>query len=63
MLRIVKVTGNSLSPFFLPGDYVVVSSFRSGYKNLQTGAVVVFDHPEFGLMIKRVKQIILQLQK
>ena len=54
MLKIIKVTGTSLSPFFLPGDYVLVSTYRPGYKNFQSGNVVVFHHPEFGLLIKRV---------
>jgi len=54
MLKIIKVTGNSLSPFFLPGDYVLVSSYRPGYKKLHAGTVVVFQHTEFGRLIKRV---------
>lgn len=54
MLKFIKVTGNSLSPFFLSGDYVLVSTYRPGYKNLQAGTVVVFRHSEFGRLIKRV---------
>jgi phage repressor protein C with HTH and peptisase S24 domain len=54
MLKILKVTGNSLSPFFLPGDYVLISTFRPGYKYLQSDTVVVFHHSEFGRLIKRV---------
>ena len=54
MLKIIKVTGNSLSPFFLPGDYVLVSTYRPGYKNLQAGTVVVFHHSKIGRLIKRV---------
>jgi len=54
MLKIIKVTGNSLSPFFLPGDYVLVSNYRPGYQYLQSGTVVVFHHSEYGRMIKRI---------
>jgi len=54
MLKIIKVAGNSLSPFFLPGDFVLISSYYPGYKDLHTGAVVVFHHSEFGRLIKRV---------
>ena len=54
MLKIIKVTGSSLSPFFLPGDYVLVNTYRPGYKNLLAGNVVVFQHTEFGRLIKRV---------
>ncbi len=41
MLKFIKVTGNSLSPFFLSGDYVLVSTFRPGYKNLQPDLTVM----------------------
>jgi len=57
MLNIIKVTGNSLSPFFLPGDYVLVRNYRPGYKNLRVGNFVVFQHSEFGRLIKQVHTI------
>jgi phage repressor protein C with HTH and peptisase S24 domain len=54
MVKVIKVTGNSLSPFFLSGDYVVVSTARRQYPNLRKGQVVVANHPTLGLLIKRI---------
>lgn len=56
MLKILKVTGNSLSPFFLPGDYVLVWRAPTRYPKLNEGDIVVFRHIEYGVMIKRVKK-------
>lgn len=54
MLKIIKVTGNSLSPFFLSGDYVLVRKRTSSKDSFPSGSVVVFDHPIYGRLIKRV---------
>ena len=54
MIKIIKVTGNSLSPFFLPGDYVLVLRAPCLYKHLSPGDFVVFDHSEYGRLIKQV---------
>lgn len=54
MLKILKVTGNSLSPFFLPGDYVLVLRTPRRFKNLSPGDFVVFNHREYGRLIKQV---------
>jgi len=55
MLKIIKVTGNSLSPFFLPGDFVLVRQKTSIYRYIQAGSTVVFDHPDYGRLIKHVQ--------
>ena len=55
MLTIKKVTGNSLSPFFLPGDFVLLYTWFRGFSSLKPGDLVVFTHPEIGQMIKYVK--------
>ncbi len=52
MLKIIKVTGSSLSPFFLSGDFVLVSTSQRQFKNLKEGDSVVFFHPEYGRLIK-----------
>ena len=54
MLSIKKVTGNSLSPFFLSGDYVLVFTWYRDYSNIKPGDLIVFSHSEFGQMIKFV---------
>ena len=57
MIKIVRVTGSSLSPFFLPGDYVLLLSPSLFFVKLQTGDTVVFDHPEHGRLIKKVLSV------
>ena len=54
MIKIIKVTGNSLSPFFLPEDYVLVWRAPERFKHLSPGDFVVFEHDQYGLLIKRV---------
>jgi len=54
MLKIIKVTGNSLSPFFLSGDFVLVSTSHRQFKNLKEDDLVVFFHPEYGRLIKLI---------
>jgi signal peptidase I len=54
MIRIIKVTGSSLSPFFLPGDYVLVSRSRWLVGELEKGDIIVFDHPDHGRLIKEI---------
>jgi phage repressor protein C with HTH and peptisase S24 domain len=63
MLKIIKVTGNSLSPFFLSGDYVLVSTFPRSFKRLHADDSVVFTHPDYGLLIKHVRRNFLDSKK
>lgn len=48
------VIGNSLSPFFLPGDFVIILKSLSVFRNLLPGDTVVFTHPVYGQLIKTV---------
>ena len=57
MIQILKVTGESLSPFFLEGDFVVVSKIPFVLQKIKAGDIVVFRHPVYGTMIKKVEQI------
>ena len=57
MIKIIKVTGESLSPFFLPGDYVLVKKFSYHFGSIREGDIVVFTHPSYGLMIKEIDRI------
>ena len=54
MFRIIKLTGNSLSPFFLPGDYVLIWTIPGQFRKLIPGDFIVFHHSAYGLLIKRV---------
>ena len=55
MFQILKVTGESLSPFFVQGDYVLVVKIPFVLRRLKPGDVVVFRHPAHGVMIKRLE--------
>jgi len=57
MIQILKVTGESLSPFFLEGDFVVVSKIPFVFQRIQPGDTVVFRQPGYGTLIKRVERI------
>jgi phage repressor protein C with HTH and peptisase S24 domain len=57
MIQINKVTGNSLSPLFLPGDYVVTTKCSLLVKDYQPGDIIVFYHNDHGLMIKEVSSV------
>lgn len=57
MFKIIKVTGSSLSPFFLSGDYVVVSTWPFILNKVKEGDVVTLQHPQHGRLIKKVTKI------
>ena len=54
MLRIHKVTGDSMSPDFHEGDFVVLATAPFFLKRLEVGDVIVFDHKLYGTLIKRI---------
>jgi len=53
MIKFVKVRGGSMRPTLLPGDYIIVTKARS----IRPGFVVLVDHSEFGVIVKRVQSI------
>jgi nickel-type superoxide dismutase maturation protease len=57
ILSILKITGDSLAPFLQHGDYVVAG--RAGWmlRSIKPGDVIVFDHPHYGRMVKRLQAI------
>lgn len=58
MFKLIKVTGESLSPFFNPGDYVVASRWQWLTGPIRQGDVIIFRHPTYGRLIKKVADII-----
>lgn len=54
MFKIMKVTGESLSPVYKQGDYVLLLTATWWLKRLEPGDVVVFRHPQYGVLIKKV---------
>lgn len=57
ILKIMKVTGNSLNPIYKNGDFVMVSKIPIIISGIRANEIVVFDHPRYGRMIKRVLQV------
>lgn len=52
-LRIYKVRGNSLSPAYQDGDFVLCGRLH----HPAVGQVIVFDLPGYGRLIKRIESI------
>lgn len=55
MIKFIKVSGQSLSPEYQEGDFVMIITvpfflFKPGY-------TVVFQHPAYGIMIKKILQL------
>lgn len=57
MLRLIKVTGDSLYPEYRSGDFVVTSKIPVLFGSLKTGDVVVLFRQPYGLLIKRIERI------
>jgi len=60
MIRIIRVTGSSLSPEVEDGDFVVIAAFAQrglrkhlSWGQLKPGDVLVFRHQTYGIMIKK----------
>ncbi len=54
MLRIIKVTGDSMSPDFQEGDFVLLATAPFFLKRLKVGDTIVFQHKLYGTLIKRI---------
>jgi len=57
MLRLIKVSGQSLEPVYREGDYVLVSCLPILLGRLHPGDAVVFRHPSLGTLVKLVEQV------
>jgi len=57
MLRLLKVTGESLSPLYRGGDYVVITTLPFFLRRLRQGDIIVFQHGLYGTLIKIVDRI------
>lgn len=57
MLRLLKVTGNSLSPRFQEGDFVIVSKIPFFFAPARPGDVVALRQPGYGTLIKLVESV------
>ncbi len=54
MIRIFRVSGNSLAPVYKDGDFVVVSSLPFHKRRLAAGDIIVFRKHPYGVMLKRI---------
>jgi nickel-type superoxide dismutase maturation protease len=57
MFRMIKVTGESLSPLFHEGDYVLISTIPFVVKRVKAGDTILFQHPSYGTLIKQVEWV------
>ena len=57
MLRVIKVTGDSLSPDYREGDYVVITTVPFFLHRIQVGDVIIFRQPTYGTLIKKVEHV------
>ncbi|OGN93182.1 MAG: hypothetical protein A2Y88_15090, partial [Chloroflexi bacterium RBG_13_48_10] len=57
MLRLFKITGDSLTPEFKEGDFVLVSKVPFLFIPPSPGDIIAFRQPGYGLLIKRIQQI------
>ena len=54
MIRLLKVTGDSMSPDFQDGDFVALATAPFFLKRLKVGDTIIFDHKLYGTLIKRI---------
>jgi len=57
MLKLIKITGNSLEPQINEGDYVVTTTLPFILRALKLGDIVVFKHPVYGTMVKQIESV------
>ena len=55
MCRVIKVTGDSLTPIIEEGDFVLV--LKIPFFFLHSGDIIVFRHDTYGTMIKLVEGV------
>ena len=56
MLRLLRVTGDSMSPEYKEGDFVIVVTAPFLFRSLKPGNVIAFEHGLYGLLVKRVRE-------
>lgn len=57
MLKILKISGNSMSPRFKDGDFVVVGAASLFLSHLKAGDVIVFRHGGYGTLVKKIERV------
>ncbi len=57
MLKLLKIMGDSLTPGYGHGDFVLVSKIPFFFRSPSPGDVVAFHQPGYGLLIKRIQSV------
>lgn len=57
ILKLVKVKGDSMSPLFLHGDYLLLTDFPTPTFWIRKGKFIVFHSEQYGLLVKRIAKI------
>ena len=57
MLKLLKITGDSLTPDYQNGDFVIISKIPFLFTPPSPGDIIAFRQPGYGQMIKRIQQI------
>lgn len=57
MFRIIKVEGESMSPDYNSGDFVIVSRLPLLLNTVKINSVMVFRSRNYGILIKKVSDI------
>ncbi|RME86999.1 MAG: hypothetical protein D6770_10530 [Anaerolineae bacterium] len=57
VFRLLRVAGDSLSPEYRDGDFVLLVTLPFFLRRLQEGDVIVFRHAGYGTLIKRVLRV------
>lgn len=63
MLRRIKVSGDSLSPDYKEGDFVITVKIPLFLRWLRPGDVIVFEQPAYGVLIKQVDWVDIPLNQ
>jgi signal peptidase I len=59
MLKLLKISGDSLAPEYQIGDFVMISKIPFLFVPPSPGDIIAFRQPGYGLLIKRIQQITL----
>jgi signal peptidase I len=57
MLKLLKISGNSLNPEYQNGDFVMISKIPFLFVPPSPGDIIAFRQPGYGLLIKRIQHI------
>jgi signal peptidase I len=57
MLKLLKIGGDSLTPEYKHGDFVVISKIPFLFVPPSPGDIIAFHQPGYGLLIKRIQRI------